>query len=61
MPQIRMMKPEIDPAVLFQAVAVEQPPPPPAWWPNDKQRVLVFQQPDPTSALAYLTALEVLR
>lgn len=58
MPQIRMIKPEIDPAVLFQAVAVEEFPPLPAWWPNDKQLVVVFQQPDPASVHACLDALE---
>lgn len=54
-----MIRPEIDPAKLFRAVAIEEPPPLPAWWPSDKQRVIVFQQPDPASMRAYLAALEV--
>lgn len=58
MPQFRMIKPEIDPARLFRAVAVEELPEALPWWPNDKQRVIVFQQPDLASVRACLAALE---
>lgn len=60
MPQICMIKPEYDSATLFRAVAVEELPPAPARWPNDKQLVVSFQQPDPASVHACMAALELI-
>lgn len=57
MPQIHTIKPEYDPARLFRAFAAETPPVSPAWWPNDKQRVIVFQQPDLASVHARMAAI----
>jgi hypothetical protein len=55
-----MIKPEYDSATLFRAVAVEELPPAPARWPNDKQLVVSFQQPDPASVHACMAALELI-
>jgi hypothetical protein len=57
MPEFRMIRPEIDPAKLFRAVAIEELAQPPPWWPNDKQRVIVFQQDELASLRACLAAL----